>query len=285
MNTAMRTAMNAAPMSWPQEWLVPQWPAPAHVKALCTTRAGGVSVPPYGSLNLGTHVGDALQCVQRNRATLQQLIGARPVFMDQVHGTQMLALQAHTPDGLSADGASTTQAGLACTVMVADCLPILLCDRAGQRVAAVHAGWRGLLGQETTAGAAQPGTGYHGVVEAIFKHFVPVAPVNSAQSAPEIIAWLGPCIGPQAFEVGAEVRAAFVAAQPQAASCFAPLPHNKWLADLPALARQRLHALGVFGIYGNDGSDAWCTVGNPQRFFSHRRDGVSGRQAACIWLE
>ena len=282
------------------DWLQPEWPAPARVKALCTTRSGGVSAPPYSSLNLGSHVGDASSDVLHNRALLQQTLGVQPVFMDQVHGTQILALGAHTPDGLPADGATTTQRGLACTVMVADCLPILLCDTAGQRVAAVHAGWRGLLGTVGAVGAAgsvgtaspsgpvgmAPHVGLHqGVLEQICKHFVPLAPVNAAQPAIEIIAWLGPCIGPLAFEVGAEVRAAFVAADPQAALCFAPLPQDRWLADLPALARQRLHALGVKSVYGNDGSAAWCTVGNPLRYFSHRRDRVSGRQAACIWLE
>lgn len=256
------------------DWLVPVWPAPPHVKALCTSRAGGMSGAPYDSLNLGTHVGDNAQHVQHNRAVLQHALGARAVFMNQVHGTHMLELSSQTPDNLQADGCTTTQVGVACTVMVADCLPILLCDTAGTRVAAVHAGWRGLVG---TAG--------QGVVEHICQHFVPVAQVKNAHAAPEILAWLGPCIGPQAFEVGAEVRAAFVATDLRAAQFFAALPSDKWLADLAALARLRLTALGVQAIYGNDSSGAWCTVSNPLRFFSHRRDRVSGRLAACIWLE
>lgn len=262
----------AAP--WPTDWLTPQWPAPAGVRAVCTSRAGGVSAPPYDSLNLGTHVGDAVLLVARNRARLQAALGARPVFLEQVHGRQMLALNAATPDQQVADGSFTRARGLACAVMVADCLPILLCNTAGTQVAAVHAGWRGLVG-----------LGGRGVVEEIYECFQPLARVNTAHAAPEIIAWLGPCIGPQVFEVGAEVRQAFVADLPQAGDCFKPLPAGKWLADLPALARQRLYAAGVRAVYGNDGSAPWCTVGNPSRFFSYRRERVSGRQAACIWLE
>lgn len=256
------------------DWLVPQWPAPAGVRAVCTTRAGGVSAPPYDTLNLGTHVGDDAACVARNRALLQAALGARPVFLNQVHGAHMQALGPQTPDGLEADGAFTRARGLACTMMVADCLPILLCDTRGTMVAAVHAGWRGLAG-----------SGGAGVVETIYQQFVAQGVAEPAQAAIELIAWLGPCIGPQAFEVGSEVRDAFTAAAPQAAACFSPLPEGKWLADLPALARQRLQAAGVAQVYGNDSSPAWCTMGNPSRFFSYRRDRVSGRQAACIWLE
>lgn len=259
---------------WHDDWLLPEWPAPAGVRAVCTTRAGGVSNAPYDSLNLGTHVGDDAAHVQHNRALLQGALGVRPVFMDQVHGTRMVELDAQTPNNLQADGCATTQAGVACTVMVADCLPILLCDAEGTRVAAVHAGWRGLVG-----------TDGQGVVEQFYKHFLPVAKANTALVAPKIIAWLGPCIGPQAFEVGSEVRAAFVADQAQAAQCFAPLAGGKWLADLAALARLRLEALGVHAIYGNDSSVAWCTMGNSSRFFSYRRERLTGRLAACIWLE
>jgi len=256
------------------DWLVPDWPAPACVRALCSTRTGGVSAAPYDSLNLGTHVGDDGAHVARNRALLQDALGARPVFLNQVHGAQMLELRADTPDSMTADGAFTRERGLACTIMVADCLPILLCDVRGSMVAAVHAGWRGLAGVDG-----------HGVLEAIYRQFMPPAPVECAQAAPELIAWLGPCIGPDAFEVGADVMAAFACTAPQAVECFKPLRSDKWLADLPALARQRLGQLGVSQVFGNDGSPAWCTVGNPSRFFSHRRDRISGRQAACIWLD
>lgn len=273
MNISLKSDTGAG-APWHADWLIPQWPAPAQVRSVCTTRAGGVSAPPYDRLNLGLHVGDDAHAVQNNRATLQAALGVRAVFMDQVHGCDLLELQAATPDALPADGAYTRAPGLACTVMVADCLPILLCDLDGTQVAAVHAGWRGLAGAHGV-----------GVVEQILKRFRPVAPVYPAQAAIKIIAWIGPCIGPQAFEVGDEVRLAFVATVPQAAQCFTPLSPGKWLADLPALARQRLLAAGVSQVYGNDGSADWCTVGNPLRFFSHRRDRVSGRQAAAIWLD
>ncbi len=265
--------MTCPPLA-PADCLIPDWPAPANVRALCTTRYGGISVGPYSSLNLGIHVGDDAAHVQRNRAILQQTLAARPVFLNQVHGTEVLELNADTPDGAQADGAFTSARGLACTMMVADCLPILLCDMLGTRVAAVHAGWRGLAG-----------VGGMDVVEQVVRCFRPPALVEPTQVAPELIAWLGPCIGPDAFEVGHDVLAAFSATLPEARHCFRPLPGGKWLADLPALARQRLLAAGVSRVFGNDGSAPWCTVGNPLRFFSHRRDrGVSGRLAACIWL-
>ena len=251
------------------DWLRPDWPAPSTVRALCTTRAGGVSQGAYASLNLGAHVGDHADVVAANRLRLRQAIGARPVFLEQVHGTALLALEARTPDGCAADACSTVETGIACTVMVADCLPVLLCDEAGMRVAAAHAGWRGLAA---------------GVLEQALASFGPVAPVQRAQGAIKKIAWLGPCIGPTAFEVGPEVKAAFEACTPAAAQCFVPSDTaGKWLADLPGLARQRLRALGVEEVHGNDGSDAWCTVRNPSRFFSYRRDGASGRFAACVW--
>ena len=255
------------------DWLLPDWPAPPNVRAVCTTRSGGVSVPPYDSLNLGSHVGDDANAVARNRAVLQDALCAKPVFLTQVHGTDMLTLAVETPDGAVADGVATREPGLACTIMVADCLPVLLCDVHGTQVAAVHAGWRGLAG-----------VGGEGVLESVYRQFVPLAPVKYSDNAIDLIAWLGPCIGPNAFEVGADVVAAFTRSHPQAAACFKPLSGGKWLADLPMLARQRLAALGVSRVFGNDGSAPWCTVGNPLRFFSHRRDRVSGRQAACIWL-
>ena len=263
------------------DWLVPDWPAPPGVRAVCTTRAGGVSLPPYESLNLGSHVGDATLAVAHNRRLLAQALGATPVWMNQVHGTSMLQLQgqAHA-DAPTADGAWTTERGPVCTVMVADCLPVLLCSTDGTWVAAVHAGWRGLAGE-----------GGFGVLEAIFKAFRAGAQVERAPEAPELIAWLGPCIGPMAFEVGAEVRTAFLQSQADplqstaASDCFAPQGQNKYLADLPGLARLRLAALGVHHVYGNDGSLAWCTFNDPSRFFSHRRDRVSGRLAASIWRE
>jgi polyphenol oxidase len=243
------------------DWLLPDWPAPAGVQAVCTTRAGGSSIGPYAGLNLGGHVGDDPLHVHANRAVLHQAIGTRPVFLQQVHGTRVLALDSATPDGGEADACTTADTGVACTIMVADCLPVLFTDAAGTRVAAAHAGWRGLAA---------------GVLERTLESFGP--------DAAAVMAWLGPCIGPDAFEVGDEVRAAFVEQSTDAAQCFKPAgTPGKWMADLSGLARQRLAASGVVRPYGNDGSAPWCTVHNPLRFFSHRRDRVSGRFAACIW--
>jgi YfiH family protein len=248
----------------PEEWLIPLWPAPPRVRAVCTTRQGGASTGRYASLNLGLHVGDDPASVQRNRSVLQRGLGVRPVYLNQVHGIHMLPVNPLTADSSAADGAFTQHAGIACTAMVADCLPVLLCDLRGKQVAAAHAGWRGLLGVQG-----------RGVLEAA----VAVFPAGEP-----LLAWLGPCIGPHAFEVGDEVRAAFFTESPQTEVCFKAQASGKWLADLPGLARQRLAALGIARTFGNDGSPAWCTVANASRFFSHRRDGVSGRMAACIWL-
>jgi polyphenol oxidase len=227
-------------------------------------------------MNLGNHVGDDPACVAENRRILQQHTGAHCVFMEQVHGVEVLDLDAGMPDGLRADAAWSGEPGLACVVMVADCLPVLLTDAGGSRVAAAHAGWRGLCA---------------GVLERT------VEGLRRGLGDVPILAWLGPCIGPQAFEVGPEVREAFLDGQPSGLSreyvrsCFEPHTPGKYLANLPALARHRLACLGIQSISGNDGSPAWCTVGNPSHFFSHRRDATglrtgepaTGRMAACIW--
>ena len=239
------------------------------MRAVYTTRSGGVSDAPYDSLNLGDHVGDDLVHVAANRVIFQQAVGAHPVFLNQVHSTQVVPLDATTPDGTVADACLTDQPGLACTVMVADCLPVLFTTADGHRVAAAHAGWRGLAGQ-----------GDMGILEATVKHMQ-----ANAMQTNNILAWLGPCIGPQVFEVGDEVRAAFTTSDSQATECFKPLTPGKWLADLAALARLRLRTLGIQQIYGNNSSAPWCTVGNASRFFSYRRDRVTGRFCASIWLE
>ena len=266
-------------------WLVPQWPAPAGVKAVFTTRAGGVSTTPFDTLNLASHVSDRPASVDANRAVLQRAIGAaRPVFLNQVHGTEVQRLEPGSFDGQSADACLTSYPGFACTVMVADCLPVLLAAQDGSAVAAAHAGWRGLAGGRD--GNSQ------GIVESVFNGFGVSAQGKRPHNAIKIIAWLGPCIGPSAFEVGEEVKAAFATAHPESAQLFAYVGQGKYLADLAGLARQRLQALGITQIFGNDGSPSWCTVGNPSRFFSHRRDagvtgngfGTTGRMAACIWL-
>jgi YfiH family protein len=242
--------------------ILPDWPAPSHVNALLTTRSGGSSEGVYSSMNLGLHVGDDPYAVLQNRQLLEKHMGVHPVFLDQVHGTDIVSVEGHTPNGCKADGAFTTVKNVACTVMVADCLPVLICNTQGSHVAAVHAGWRGLVG---------------GVLESAFKA---LAPLDHS----ELLVWLGPCIGPQAFEVGDDVRSAFLAVTDDAERHFTPTQNDKWLANLSGLTRQRLQANGIHAIYGNDGSPSWCTVGNASTFFSHRRDRVSGRQAACIWL-
>ncbi|WP_455556073.1 peptidoglycan editing factor PgeF [Comamonas sp.] len=269
-----------------QHWLQPQWPAVDGVHALFTTRYGGCSAAPFDTMNLGDHVRDDPLHVARNRARLQAVISemtgqqAQPVFMQQVHGCEVQSLQATAVHGQAFDAAVTTTADVVCTVMVADCLPVLFAHRSGKAVAAAHAGWRGLVGQ----------AGY-GILEATWQALAQqLGRAPDVQLAAETQAWLGPCIGPQAFEVGAEVRAAFVEAKPEAARAFAAHPDrcDKWLANLPMLARQRLHALGLVHIYGNDASAPWCTVRNASQFFSHRRDaavlGSTGRMAACIWM-
>jgi YfiH family protein len=229
-------------------------------------------------MNLGDHVGDMPEHVLANRAMLQKAVGAQAVFLKQVHGVGVGSLSSSTPDGTEADACLTTQRGLACTIMVADCLPVLLTNTDGTAVAAAHAGWRGLAGTDSM-----------GVLEAVVNAFQalnkPLDPSKPGQEAPETIAWLGPCIGPTAFEVGAEVKAAFEAGQADAARFFEATGNGKFLADLAGLAGARLKALGIARIDGNDSTADWCTVANPSKFFSHRRDaGVTGRMAACIWL-
>jgi YfiH family protein len=240
--------------------ITPDWPVPDNVRAVCTTRDGGVSHAPYDTLNLGDHVGDDAQHVARNRAIAGEWMRARPVYMEQVHGVAVVEIDSHTRDGVRADGCITNDSGIACTIMVADCLPVLLARQDGSRVGAAHAGWRGVSA---------------GVIEATAR-----AMTDDPES---LVAWLGPCIGPEAFEVGGEVKAEFVERDAIATQHFRAYREGKWLADLAALARMRLQKLGVTRIHGNDGTRAWCTVSNPSRFFSHRRDRVSGRFAAAVW--
>jgi polyphenol oxidase len=243
------------------------WALPDGVHALCTTRAGGLSVPPFDSLNLGTHVHDDAQAVAANRGRLAQALGgAHPVFLNQVHGVDVAELSAATPDNTPADACLTTRPQVACAIMVADCLPLLLTDVDGRVVAAAHAGWRGLAA---------------GVVERTVQAMCQAASVSPST----LRVWLGPCIGPDVFEVGGEVREAFMAHGALAAEFFKPHPAHagKWLANLAGLARARLQALGVADVSGNDGSADWCTVTQASTLFSFRRDGVTGRFAACIW--
>lgn len=257
----------------PAGWLVPDWPVPATVRALCSAREGGVSAGPYASFNLGDHVGDDPAAVASNRRRFAEALGAHPVFLKQVHGCGVVEVERGTPDGTEADACWTTSRGVACTIMVADCLPVLLADANGRAVAAAHAGWRGLVGEQ---GA--------GVLESLWAHWWPRIAGSETEAARSTLAWLGPCIGPTAFEVGDEVRAAFKAADPASVRHFRAHLPGKWLADLPALARDRLARLGITQVHGNDGGTAWCTASEASRFFSHRRDRVSGRLAAAVWL-
>lgn len=239
------------------DWFMPAWPAPANVRSLQTTRHGGVSRAPYDSLNLGDHVGDNPLAVARNRLLLNRVVPSEPVWLQQVHGTQVINadLAGCRPRG---DASVAYHAGSVCVVMTADCLPVLLCDETGSVVGAAHAGWRGLC---------------DGVIEAT---------VREMNVTPEkLLAWLGPAISQPAFEVGEEVRAAFMAKDPQTSAAFVPGVEGKWQADLYCLARQRLRMLGVERIYGGE----FCTFREPQRFFSYRRDGITGRMGSFIWLE
>jgi YfiH family protein len=238
------------------DWLIPDWPAPARVKACVTTRAGGVSLAPFDSLNLGDHVDDNPRAVAENRRRLTDHYAIQPAWLQQVHGIDVV----EADPGLiaTADASWTATPGIACTAMTADCLPVLFCNRAGTRVAAAHAGWRGLAS---------------GVLEATLDSLE--VPSN------EILAWLGPAIGPQAFEVGPEVRETFMAQLSQAAQAFVPSRNaGKFLADIYALARLRLAARGVTAIYGG----GLCTVTDP-RFFSYRRSPRTGRFASLVWIE
>lgn len=239
-------------------WIVPDWPAPARVRALLTTRSGGVSPAPYASLNLGDHVGDEARNVAENRARVAACLPAAPRWLNQVHGSTVLelGLDAISPPP-EADAALAREPGQVCAVMTADCLPVLLCDQAGTVVAAAHAGWRGLHGgvlERTVAAMARPGG--------------------------QLLAYLGPAIGPESFEVGDEVRDLFVADSAEAQAAFKPLRPGKWLANIYLLAHQRLARLGIHAVYGG----GFCTVREAGRFFSYRRDGATGRMASLIWL-
>ena len=250
--------MNLLEPSLIHDWcLIPDWPAPENVRALQTTRQGGKSAAPYTSLNLGDHVGDEPLAVERNRMLLKPLLPSEPVWLKQVHGTAVINA-GHTTCWPEGDACISSHPGAVCVVMTADCLPVLLCDEQGSVVGAVHAGWRGLCDDiiESTVRAMNvpPGT---------------------------LMAWFGPAIGPSAFEVGAEVRTAFIARQREAAAAFIPGISGKWHADIYQLARLRLNTLGVTHIYGG----GLCTYTDHERFFSYRRDGITGRMGTFIWLE
>jgi YfiH family protein len=238
------------------EVIRPDWDAPANVAAISTTRSGGVSGGPYAALNLGDHVGDDPAAVAENRRRLRVALRlpGEPAWLQQVHGTR---LRLPGDGDACADACLADHPGGVCVVMTADCLPVLFCNAAGTRVAAAHAGWRGLLAgvlEQTLAGFDDPPR--------------------------EVLAWLGPAIGPRAFEVGDEVRGGFVAVHSADADAFLPSRPGHWLADIYALARRRLRSCGLERVHGG----GWCTVSEPARFFSYRRDGASGRMASLVWL-
>lgn len=243
--------------------IYPGWPAPSTVRAISTTRSGGVSRPPYDSFNLAAHVGDDPAAVASNRSHLASMLDlpSAPHWLTQVHGNRVIDIDQDATENPQVDAVFTSQSGQVCAIMTADCIPVLFCDRQGSRVAAAHAGWRGLAG---------------GVLEATLEAM--------AMDPADLLVWLGPAIGPAAFEVGDEVRQVFLEQAADDASAFTPSINadNKghWMADLYALSRQRLARSGVSSVYGGE----YCTYTDAGRFYSYRRDGVTGRMASLIWL-
>jgi YfiH family protein len=239
------------------DWIVPDWPAPSNIKALITTRNGGVSAGAFESFNLGLRVGDDARSVAANRASLRRFLPQEPKWLSQVHGATVVEADA-IESAPQADASIARQPGTVCAITIADCLPLLLTDRAGMLVAAVHGGWRGIAA---------------GIIENT---------VRQTQVAPgDLLAYIGPAIGPQAFEVGADVRDAFLARDRKAETAFTPFRPGKWLADIYALARCALARAGITRAYGG----GLCTVSDARRFYSYRRDRTTGRMAALIWRE
>ncbi len=238
--------------------IIPNWPAPKKVRAFSSTRCGGFSTGRYQGLNLGQHVGDDSKTVGRNRDALTEHFGlpSAPVWLNQTHSTDILVLDAPTEQVLNADGALTAQTGVVCSAMTADCLPVLISNRSGTQVAAVHAGWRGLA---------------NGIVENALSHF-----------SEDVMVWLGPAIGSAAFEVGDDVFAAFAAFDSGAEQAFSTTGKpGKWLANMSLLATRRLNQSGVSSVYDAN----LCTFSDPELFYSYRRDGITGRQASFIWID
>jgi hypothetical protein len=240
-------------------FITPDWPAPSHIKSLSTTRIGGVSQPPFDSLNLGTHVGDDLEAVMQNREKLTRVgtLPEQPRWLNQVHGTRII----NTQDwhlNMDADASYSVSPQHVCSIMTADCLPVLVSDRHGTFVAAIHAGWRGLAS---------------GIIEKTLKKYTG----NPA----DLLIWLGPAIGPQQFEVGFDVFSVFTQQDEKAHLAFEQVDDAHFLANIYLLARQRLSKFGIEQIWGGD----LCTVSDSDLFFSYRRDGQSGRMASMIWIE
>lgn len=243
------------------EVIRPDWPAPPRVHAVATTRLGGISTGDFASFNLGDHVGDLPEAVAANRARLRAALDlpAEPCWLRQVHGVEVIAAGPQAV-GHEADAVIASAPGEVCAVLTADCLPVIFCDDAGRHVAAAHAGWRGLAA---------------GVLEATLDAFA-----GKGIASPSLLAWIGPVISADAYEVGVEVRRAFLAGDPAAAAQFSANGRGRWQLDLVAIARRRLLAAGVRRVFGGE----LCTAGDPARFFSHRRDGRCGRQATLVWI-
>lgn len=241
----------------PKHWLTPDWPVPASVHAVTTLRTGGVSVGAFDALNIALHVGDHAEFVITNRAIIKSMLGLpdEPIWLEQMHGNQVVDA---ATIGLQrqADASFTTKSGVVCAVMTADCLPVLVCMAGGDQVAAIHAGWRGLLS---------------GVI----------GNTLSAMAGHDVLVWLGPAIGPDCFEVGDDVRDAFLHKAAGFTVAFTSKSKGKWLADIYQLARIELAALGINKIYGGD----FCTVTDHERFYSYRRDQVTGRMVTLIWRD
>ncbi|MGF1722264.1 peptidoglycan editing factor PgeF [Vibrio kyushuensis] len=240
--------------------LVPNWNVPSCIKAVASTRIGGFSISPYEALNLGTHVGDELAIVEQNRDLFaqQSAMPTAPIWLNQTHSTTVVEVTHPTQHVFDADGSYTRSPNVVCSAMTADCLPVLLTNSSGTQVAAVHAGWRGLA---------------DGILENAIAQF---------DSSSDVIAWLGPAIGAESFEVGGDVLEAFTSFDIKAEQAFRPTKRaNKWLANMTMLATQRLNKLGVDNIYSSD----LCTYQQKEQFFSYRRDGITGRQAVFIWIE
>lgn len=241
------------------DWIVPDWPAPSHVCAVVTTRSGGVSAGPYATMNLGRNVGDEATSVAENRRRFEAFLPAQPAWLNQVHGTTVASFPASAPPG-PADAAVTREPGVVCSIMTADCLPVLFTDRSGSVAGVAHAGWRGLAAGVLDASVA--------------------ALANLGVRPGELLAWLGPAIGPAAFEVGADVHSAFCDVDVGAAPCFVPHRKGKWHADLYGLARRSLARAGVTSVHGG----GFCTLSDTARLFSYRRERDSGRMATAVWL-
>jgi YfiH family protein len=240
-------------------WLTPDWPAPVNIHAATTLRLGGVSCGAFNSLNIAMHVGDNVDCVQQNRQIMQQVLAlpSEPIWLAQIHSNQVVKA-VKTSEPPQADASYSNESGVVCAVMTADCLPLLVCTTDGRQIAAIHAGWRGLLA---------------GVIDNT---------IAALQTPPStLLVWLGPAIGVECFEVGAEVRAAFIAKSSTFMSAFTEKSNGQWLADIYQLARINLTTLGIHAIYGGD----FCTVTEEARFYSYRRDKETGRMATLIWRQ